>query len=160
MNGTESIREFARVGVRQKLAEIQTTLESIYQDFPEEFTSKPLVVMNGHSTPAPVNGHGPAPAPPRRVKVKVKRRPKLSTKPSSVALVHKDAIAKPWGTLAWQRIHDYLAAQPKMKARAAEIRKAVKVSDPVVYSIVDKRPDLFFRAEPGVFALKARANKA
>lgn len=151
MNGTDTIRDFARVGVRLKLGEIQSVLEELYRDFPEEFTQKPQVVA--------VNGHRPLVGQ-TVVMHRPRRRPARRRPVSAATLVRavERAASKPWGALAWQRIHDYLAQQPKMTARAADIRKAVKVSDPMVYSITEKRPDLFARVKPGVFVLKHKAH--
>jgi hypothetical protein len=151
MNGTDTIRDYARLGVRVRLGEIQAQLEALYRDFPEEFTKKPHVAAGKPYIEAgavPANGH-------RSRRHKARRRQVPS---ATIARAVKHATEKPWGTVAWQRIHDYLASQPKMTARAVDIRKVVKVSDPMVYSIVEKRPDLFERAEPGVFRLKQKAH--
>jgi hypothetical protein len=141
MNGTDMIRDYARVGVRLKLSEIQSVLEELYRDFPEEFAQKPqqFVPIMTLSLPRP--------------------RPARRRPPAPVAQHITSKPGKPWGALAWQRIHDYLAEQPNMTASASMIRKAVKVSDPMVYSITEKRPDLFRRAAPGVFMLKQKAHK-
>lgn len=157
MNGTDMIRDYARMGVRLKLEEMQFVLEQLYHDFPEEFTQKPQIVA---VRLAPVNGHRRRSARRRQPVTTLTRNADGADARlvRAVGQVNTSKPGKPWGALAWQRIHDYLAKQPKMTARATDIRKAVKVSDPMVYSIIEKRPDLFERPEPGVFRLKQKAH--
>lgn len=91
-----------------------------------------------------------------RSKLVAARHPK--TKKESSKKTHgrpKGPRSSPWGTFVWQRVHDYLAAQPTRTASVGDIKKAAKVnSSASLITAVMGHKDLFQRAGEGLYKLK------
>lgn len=178
------LRELAEAGARQRVRAIEKQLDGLLEEFPGIFASatvpallKPAEKAGGNDWPtirATVTGpldddeekkvdgrrKHPVWTPERRAKMSRLAKVRFHGKGKAAkGQPRRPTIgsngAEPWGFFLWQRMHDFLAAQPDHTADMADILKGAnaKVSASVV-SAAKSRPQLFVRKGRGIYHLK------
>jgi hypothetical protein len=165
MNKAE-LQELTRLGVQRKLEQVQRYLAKVHQEFPEMFaTPTPPVFMRaeekreGNSWPTftasmeSENGNGAEAPTPKRIWSPARRAAaaaRMRARPPRTA-------TGPWGTVVYQRIHDFLATRPQREARIVEIATALKVLPATTRSAIVIHKELF-RHHGGVVRLIKAVN--
>lgn len=162
----EAMFQLASFGVKTKLAMMERELRELFRDFPDAFASatppvllRPERKTNGNDWPTiptsaddTVVASDAAPAPRRK-------HPAKKWTPARLAkhkqFMKEKADAEPWGTFTWQRVHDFLAKQPKRTAKMADILTGAKVkTQPTVISAMKIHSALFAKVGTGMYKLK------
>ena len=152
------MQEYARLGVRMHLEEIERQLAGLHRQFPDLFLGdtapiflRPEPKPNGTSTWPTVQvsapevvgtngGHGTNPSkasvsqkaswtPARRAKqAKMMKKRSLAMHAAKAQRHAKLGATEPWGYFVWQRMHDFLQTQDQRTAKVQDIMREAKVN--------------------------------
>lgn len=165
--------DYARAGVRQRLVAIERLLADLYREFPAEFAGdsapvfvKPETKLNGNSWPPfeathPENGTNGNGREATAAKISASWTPERRAKAAKAmkqrrkAGIMNNPPDKPWGSFAWQRLHDALAQREDRTASVADLCKAANIRiSPTLYSAVKLHHQLFKKTANGDIYLK------
>lgn len=163
----DALQLLAAYGVRHKLALMERELRELHRDFPEAFASEtPPVLLrperkpNGNDWPAvtaddTVTASNGIPAGKRKNKGPGGKVWSAAHKRNYMATMRAKRDAAKWGTFGWQRVHDFLAKQPKRTAQASDLVTGAKLkTNSEVARAFHTRPDLIERLDVGTYRLK------